>query len=837
MSPARTFPDWPGWARVTSYVAVLVALTMVAAAVAVVVVVRRPLAQVEGTIGIAGLSGKVEVLRDDHGIPQIYADTSEDLFVAQGFVQAQDRFFQMDYSRRASAGRISELIGASGVRADMAERTMGWRRVAAAEYDLVSLETRSHLQAFSDGVNAYLRGRSQTEISLEYTLLGLGGLDYKPEAWTPVDSLTWLKATAWDLNGTMDEEVQRARLSVNRTPEQVSELYPRFAYDRFSPIVTDTFGVRPRVAPSFSVDPAPLGRDNGVGANSWVVSGRHTVSGKPLLANDPHLQATVPGPWYQVGLHCRSLSEDCPFDVSGFSFAGMPGVMVGHNTRIAWGLSSLDPDVSDLYLESVLGHAYLYDGKRLPLAERDEVIRVRGGSSRVFTVRSTEHGPLLSDVSPELSSVGANAEVPSGAPYRGNGYAVALAWTALRPRPTADAIFALDRATDWTEFREAARKFDVPSQNLVYADTEGNIGYQAAGWIPVRPNDGAASPGAYPVAGWLPENDWSGKFVPFEKLPSVYNPPSGVIVAANQAVTGPDYPYQLAGSPDHGYRSQRARDLLERSITEGDRLDVNDATALQLDSRNPMAPVLVPYLKRQLLTSRYYADGQRLLADWDYAQPADSAAAAYFNVVWSNLLRLTFHDQLPESLWPDGGQRWMAVVSNLLRRPNSPWWDDSSTDGVIEDRDSVLNQAMRDARDELTRRLGVAPSRWAWGRLHRLELSNPAVGDSEGSLLARVLDRGPYDVAGGNAALDASSWDAAKGYSVTSPPVMRMVVDLDDLDRSRWVSLAGASGHVWSDHYGDQTPLWVAGRTLTWASTREAVAEATKDRLLLIPGR
>ena len=843
---ARAFSDWPGWARVTAYVAVLVAMTLIAALVTVVVLVRRPLAQTDGNLRLAGLSGEVEVLRDAYGVPQIYADTPEDLFLAQGFVQAQDRFFEMDYRRHSTAGRISELIGPAGVRADMAVRTMGWRRVASAEFDLLSVETRSYLQSFSNGVNAYLRGRSQTEISLEYTLLGLGGLDYKPEAWTPVDSLAWLKALAWDLNGTLEEEVERARLSVNRTPEQVAELYPRYAYDRFAPIVGEDAGARPRPAPQLadgatppgttSETPVPLGRDAGLGGNSWVVSGKHTVSGKPLLASNPHLQASVPGPWYQIGLHCRSLSDSCPYDVSGVSFPGMPGVMIGHNKDIAWGLNNLDPDVSDLYLESVLGHTYLYDGQRLPLAERDEVIRVRGQSSRVFTVRSTQHGPLLSDVSPELSSVGANAEVPSGGPYRGNGYAVALAWTALQPRPTADAIFALDRASGWTEFRQAARRFDVPGQNFVYADTDGNIGYQASGQIPIRSKD-ATGGAAYPVAGWLAKNDWTGKFVPFDELPSAYNPPSGVIVAANQAVTGPGYPYQLSGSPDHGYRGQRVRDLLESSIAARTRLDVSDMTALQLDSRNPMAPVLVPYLKRQLMTSRYYADGQRLLTDWDYSQPADSAAAAYFNVVWSNLLRLTFHDQLPEALWPDGGQRWMAVVSNLLRQPESPWWDDATTDGVIEDRDTVLNEAMRDARDELTRRLGVTPKRWTWGRLHRLQLRNPAVADSDAVIFGKLFEPGPFDLGGGSAAVDASGWDAAQGYAVTAPPSMRMVVDLDDLDRSRWVSLTGASGHVWSGHYQDQTPLWVEGRTLAWVTDRDAVEKAAEHRLVLTPAR
>jgi penicillin amidase len=257
---------------------------------------------------------------------------------------------------------------------------------------------------------------------------------------------------------------------------------------------------------------------------------------------------------------------------------------------------------------------------------------------------------------------------------------------------------------------------------------------------------------------------------------------------------------------------------------------------MQLDSRNPIAPTLVPYLVRQLMTSEYYADGQRLLATWDFRQPAGSAAAAYFNVVWRNLLRLTFHDQLPQSLWPQGGDRWMAVVANLLRQPDSQWWDDAETESVIEDRDQILSRALRAARDELTRRTAVSPRKWAWGRLHRLELEQQSLGRSGTGVVEAIFNRGPFEVGGGGASVDASDWDPVVGYTVTSAPSMRMVVDLDDLERSRWVNLTGASGHVSSGHYRDQTPLWVHGRTLPWAFGREAVRRSAEDRLVLTPG-
>jgi len=428
VTATRPISDWPGWVRASAFVAVIVVLALIALLVAVVVVARRPLPQTEGTLQVDGLAGKVEVLRDAHGIPQVYADTAADLFLAQGFVQAQDRFFEMDFRRHVTSGRLSELFGESTVATDLYIRTMGWRRVAAREYDLLAPSTKSYLDAYSEGVNAYLAGLSATDLSLEYTVLGLTGLDYEPEKWTPIDSLAWLKAMAWDLRGNMDEEVERARLSVDRTPEQVDELYPRYPYERHAPIINRPVAPRPgarsRPAPGPTalaaleavqrgVDAIPdlMGHGKGVGSNSWVVSGEHTVGGKPLLANDPHLSPSMPGIWYQMGLHCNTVDADCPFDVSGFTFSGVPGVVIGHNRDIAWGMTNLDPDVTDLYLEKVTGKTYLYGGKQMPLTERDEVIRIAGESSRLITVRSTRHGPLLSDVSAELSSVGANADV------------------------------------------------------------------------------------------------------------------------------------------------------------------------------------------------------------------------------------------------------------------------------------------------------------------------------------------------------------------------------------------------------------------------------------------
>ena len=858
--------------RWSSYAASVLVLALLAATIVAVTTVRRPFPQTSGTLALDGLRADVEVVRDASGVPQLYAEDAHDLFLAQGFVQAQDRFFQMEVRRHQTAGRLSELFGSDTLEVDKAVRAMGWRRVAQQELSLLNPRTRSYLEAYSEGVNAYIRSRSPGEMALELTLLDVGGLDHRVEEWTPVDSVAWLKAMAWDLRGNMQDEIDRATAATVLDPEQVEELYPPYPYARHRPVVRggavvdgrfdaaaspartgnaarspvddavrrggaltaleDARRTTAAVSGALGGTAAGAGADpgtgSGLGSNAWVVDGEHSTTGAPLLANDPHLAPTLPGVWYQMGLHCTQVDTDCPFDVAGFTFAGFPGVIIGHNASIAWGFTNLDPDVSDLYLEAVDGDRYLRGRTWKRLEEREETIEIAGEDPYTFTVRRSVHGPLLSDVVPAYASVGANAPVPAGSPRRGTGYAVALAWTALTPNRTADAVFGFDQASDWESFRDAARNFAVPSQNLVYADTAGHIGYQAPGLVPVR---GAANDGRWPSPGWDEAHDWTGSFVPFDALPTVLDPDEGFVVTANQAVTGPDYPYYLGDGWSTGYRSQRIADVLTRKGT----LSVEDMNQLQLDTRHGFAPRLVPYLLEVDPGSRYYAAGQKLLRDWDFTQPPESAAAAYYNAVWRNVLALTFTDQLPESLSPMGGDRWFEVVGALLDQPGNPWWDDVETEDVREGRDDVLRAALRDARDELVRLQSRRVDGWTWGHQHTLELRNQTLGTSGNGVAERLLNRGPWELGGSGGVVDATSWDASRGYEVTAVPSMRMVVSLRDLDSSTWVNLTGASGHAFDAHYTDQTDLWAAGETLAWPFSRAAVLAAAEDRLLLTP--
>ncbi|MEV7778884.1 penicillin acylase family protein [Kitasatospora sp. NPDC088351] len=872
-----------------------------------VAAVRASFPEVDGSVKVAGLSAPVDVKRDANGIPQLYADTSADLFRAQGYVQAQDRFWEMDVRRHITAGRLSEMFGDGQVETDSFIRTMGWRQVAQKEYDTqLSADTKKNLQAYADGVNAWLAEHPGGQsASLEYTLLGVVNSGYKPEQWTPVDSVAWLKAMAWNLSGNLQEEIDRSLLAQDFSPEKIAELYPEYPYARNGTIVkTGTVvgdSYRPAdgssqagagttaqgaaatkamlkdVTDRIDAMPQMLGRQGqGIGSNSWVVAGTHTTTGKPLLANDPHLGPGLPSVWYQMGLHCRTVSPTCQYDVSGFTFAGMPGVVIGHNKDIAWGFTNLGADVTDLFLEKVTGpDTYQVDGKDVKFELRKETIKVAGGEDRTITVRTTQTGaPLISDQSTEQQNVGKYAPNGSAAPDRStSGYGVALQWTALSPGKTMDAVFELDRAKNWEEFRAAAKDFAVPAQNLIFADSK-DIGYQAPGNIPIR----GKGDGSNPAPGWDSAYQWKGS-VPFSALPYSINPSSGYIVTANQAVVDPSYKYLLTKDWEYGTRAKEITDQIESKLKNNGKISPDDMQEMQLDNTSILAKTLVPLLLKVPIDDPYVREAQDLLKDWNYHQDADSAAAAYYNGVWRQLLSLSFGQKFPADLrakgncllvrqqadptkpdtgtsapivtecgtrdpgkaQPDGGDRWTEVVRQQLEKPDSSWWTYiDSQHHEQKGLDHLLAEAMKNARQDLTALLSKDVSTWSWGRLHKLTLREQTLGTDDSSLASgavhRLLNRGPYRLSGGSAAVDAAGWNAAAGYEVDWIPSMRMVVDLSDLDASRWVNVGGASGHAFHPNYNDQTDLWLKGKLLTWAYSPDAVEKATKNKLVLTTG-
>ncbi len=865
--------------RVAFLVVAAIVVVAVAAAFFVTWTIQRSFPQTDGSIELDGLQAEVTVQRDDRGIPTITADSTDDLFYAQGFVHAQDRFFEMDFRRHVTSGRVAEMFGESQAGTDAFLRTLGWRKVAEAEVEAMDDTTRGYYEAYADGVNAYLASRSDAELSLEYAVIGLQNPDYAPEPWEPADSVAWLKAMAWDLRGNIEDETERSLLAAGlstatdgnapdaaTTADMLAKLYPEYPFAE-NPVIVPKISTVPalgtgaepaaftpgetegeaqqasttidweetsNVIEAASVLVGDVGE--GIGSNSWVVSGDLTETGMPLLANDPHLGASLPSVWYQVQLKCSTVDEECPFDVGGFSFSGLPGIVIGHNQKVAWGFTNLTTDVTDLYVERVEGDQYWRDGALVPLEESTETIKVAGGDDIDLTIRSTVHGPIISGLTDDFTEIaddpepalGVEASAPT-TPVPGSEdaeYAVSLRWTALDPGTAATAIFALSTAQDFDDFRYAASLFDVPAQNLIYADTEGNIGYQAPGRLPIR----GAGDGWMPQPGWDSSYDWTG-FIPFEELPVSYNPNSGYIVTANNAIVTDDYAYFLSRDWDYGYRAARIAHLIERRAAVAP-LTADDMRDIQMDNEMWIGTQLATAMAEVDVSGAGASDAVDLLEAWDGQNSASSAAAAYANVLWSNLVQNIFAER-EQPLPIDGQGRLFTVVSAMLTDPSDPLWTNEQLD--VDGMEQMLALSAEEAYDELAALQGTTISRWNWGDLHAITLTSDTLGSSGIAPIEALFNRGPFPVSGGASVVNATGWELGVSYATTTVPSMRMVVDLSDFDASTWNHLTGASGHAFHEHYTDQTADWAAGAQKPWAYSTKAVKSAAVDTLVLSP--
>ena len=816
--------------------------------------IQRSFPQLDGEVALAGLGDEVTVQRDELGIPTITAGTADDLFFAQGYVHAQDRFWEMDFRRHVTSGRLSELFGESQLATDSFLRTLGWRAIAEQEVEALDETARAYYEAYADGVNAYLDDHQGADASFEYAVLGLQNDEYEIEPWTPADSVAWLKAMAWDLRSNIEEETERAVIASDFTQEQLQQLYPTYPFDR-NPVIVPSISTVPEVgtvpdddeaeAATASIEWSEVdgvieavgslvgGVGEGVGSNSWVVSGQLTESGMPLLANDPHLGASLPSVWHQVGLKCRVVSDECAFDVAGFGFSGVPGVIIGHNARIAWGFTNLTTDVTDLYLEKVEGDEYWRDGTLVPLEVRTETLVVAGGDDVELDIRSTGNGPIVSGLTDDFTAIAADPHVGSGGEVEqptdapSGEYAVSLRWTALSPGTTPSAIFALNVAQDFDDFRGAAALFEVPAQNLIYADVDGNIGYQTPGSLPIR----GAGDGSMPQPGWDSAYAWQG-FIPFEELPVVYNPDEGYIVTANNAIVGDDYPHFLTRDWDHGWRAARIVDLLQRKsadrlLTADDMRDIQADNGFYLGMRLSGA-----YL--EIETGDEGTDAAlELLRSWDAQNDADSAAAAYANVLWSELADNVFVTGREHPAPLIGQSRLFLVMDGLLQDPESEWWTNEALG--VSGRDEMLEHSALGAYERLVALQGENSSRWNWGSLHALALTSDTFGSSGIAPIEWLFNRGPFPVGGGSSVVNATGWVMDEGFATVTVPSMRMVVDLADFDASRWNQLTGTSGHTFHPNYIDQTATWQNAELTPWAFSRDAVAEAAKNTLTLVP--
>jgi penicillin amidase len=631
------------------------------------------------------------------------------------------------------------------------------------------------LTSYANGVNAWLDQHG--DLPLPFVIAGLqgagGGLSgFKPEPWTPIDTLTWQKVQAWSLGDNYGVELARSvMLAHGLTTAQIDQLTP--AYDPTRPIITSPTGYAPTASGHAQVatdTPAPVAASTAsdllqadeslrhelaiagagpqlAGSNGFVVGPSLSATGGALLANDPHLDISMPSVWYLVGLHCQTVGPACPYDEVGAGFPGVPGIVLGHNDRIAWGLTNVGPDVQDVFEERVdpadPTH-YMYKGQSLPFGVRHETIKVAGSPDVQIDVRSTDHGPVISDqedvFKPTTESGGAGLGQP--------GYVYALEWTAtMQPDRTLDSVLAVNRAQNWGEFHAALADFGAPSQTFLYADVDGNIGVQIPGLIPIRASGG----GAYPVSGEDGAHDWTG-FVPYEQMPSLYNPPSGLIVASNNMPVTPDYPYFIGKDFDPGWRAQRIESLLASSqpvTTDQLRTIQGDVTLTRA------APVIAVLANAHAAT----ADGELLrqkLIDWgsDLQCSTDSVGCAGYETFEYWLERDTFGDELGNGDGPtDAASRYVGTepahefLTRLVAQPASPWWDDVTTPTTTETENGVIGDALDQAAADLRSSLGD-PANWTWGRIHTVTFEEQTLGTSGIGPLEAIFNKGPYPAPG-----------------------------------------------------------------------------------------
>lgn len=718
------------------------------------------LPRIEGRFPIKGLELPVSVARDTHGMPHVAARSVRDAYFAIGWVHAQDRLWQMELQRRIGSGRLAEVVGENGLNNDRFMRTLGLRALAEASVEKQDKATRDALQAYADGINAWLRDHWH-RLPPEFIALG-----YQPERWSPADSLVIGRLLALQLTNDWQSEVLRGKLAARFDARKLGELWPGTSADAPVTVAAATaealFAALPQAARPH------------LASNVWVVSGDRAANHKPLLANDPHLGLQAPVQWYLMSLEAPGLS------LAGATLPGIPFHLVGHNNRIAWGTTTTHADTVDLFIEKVTAE----DSYQIPqgserFAVHDEVIRVKGGADVILKVRRSRHGPVISDIMTKAQ----------GKPDQ----VVALRATALEPDDlTAQAFHRLNRAIDWRGFSAALKDFNAPVQNFAYADTTGTIAFATAGRVPVRKSGN----GAVPVRGWTSEGEWTG-WIPAEKMPAQVNPKSGLIVNANNAVVGERYPYSIASEWPDAYRAQRILELLDAKTGLG----LDDMAQLQLDEVSLAALELKEVMDASAATDPRTKAAAKLIAAWDGRMTRDRAEPLIF-AAW---LEELWHDVLADELGDDFAafQRLRPATLAGILTSHRHWCDNVAT-AEAESCETIGARALQHALQKLSERHGDDMAAWKWGDDHQAVFEHPILRHVPllGALTSAAISTGGDDFTVNRGTYQPGSFKHVHG------PGLRVVYDLSDLSKSRFIIATGQSGNPLSRHYDDLVSAW-----------------------------
>ena len=775
---------------------------------------KSALRPTEGRVELGGLTDEVEVFTDRWGVPHVYASSVRDVYFVQGYLHAAERAWQVDFMRRAAQGRLAEIVGPPGLSLDKFFRTLGLGRIArklAADFDA---ESRAVAEPYRAGFTTALRTLPPPT---EYQMLGLtpefdGSLED-----TLVDAASIALLMSFQLSANWPFELMRAELASRLGPERARELTPFIGPE--SPTVAISSADFPTVAQQLRDAAYGAGVRRGLGSNNWVVSGAKTTTGKPLLANDPHLMVQMPAIWMEMHLTGPDL------DVAGVSLPGQAGIVIGHNGRVAWGFTNTQADVTDLYVERLSedGKRYEFKGSWKPLKRIREKILVRGESKPlIHEVRETRHGPLITST----IAGGTRPEVIEDRISE----AVAFRWIQQDLPLSVHATLVLNHVSSWEDFREAARAWPIAGQNMIYADVDGNIGFQFTGQVPIR----LKGSGVAPVPGWTGEYEWKGT-IPFDDLPRSYNPEQGYLATANHRIVDADYPHHLTHDWEMPHRVRR----IVAMLTAKEKLDHADFKDMHMDTFSGIAADLVPLFLQTEVTGERETEALKHVETWDLRLDVGSVGASIFNAWFARVTEALFAEKLGPQLYEEYYPRkaWTTnhaydAVRDILTNPQAFWVGGDGSDNAGE-RDRLLGRALTRAIEDLESRLGPAAADWRWGRLHQVHFRHILASAIPG--LDELFSAGPFEVGGGDDTINRGVLHPSEGFADGAIASYRQIIDLSDLDRSLSIITTGNSGNPASPYFADQAPMWAAGEYHPMPFTRPAVEAASAGRLVLAP--
>ena len=771
--------------------------------------------QDSGELKLAGLKAPVKVLRDEKGMAYIYAQNTDDAMLAHGFVTAQDRLFQMELTRRFAQGRICELAGDKARALDIRMRTIGFFRNAKDQAAILAPEPRRLFQRYVDGVNAYIETCKDTH-HLEFKLAGIA-----PTPWTIQDSLSLAYLLSWNSAANLKTEIIAQMLVDALGSDKAQSLFPlNINPDDPSHKIPDGYAVNTwQETPGLAADrrlreylsDGPLK----IGSNNWVVSDRLSPGKKPILANDPHLDARIlPGPWYP----CALITPD--LRLVGTSFPGLGSMIVFRNAHVAVGVTNSYGDAQDLYVETIDPQNpdhYLEGNTSIPFSVLDETLSIKdknapgGIRQETIQIRLTHRGPLVSDIFNELKT----------------DKALSLRWA---PFETIQPNIGLDRllyARSAFEIRSALRDLNLVMLNYVFADVDGNIGWQTSGKLPIRKQKDGTLPHVVSDG----TDNWTG-WLPFDEMPHDINPPKGWVGTCNHYTPSSDYPYYYSSHAASSFRYRRLKELLDAPGLK----TVEDHWQYQRDTLNLMAKAIAPMMAAALSTHQETAEMGRILSEWDFHDDAEKAAPAIFQATYRLFARMTFQDELGEDLagtllgdW----YFWQEKLLDMVKENRSPWFDDISTNPEKETRDDLFFRAAKEAAVQLKAQMGNKPDKWVWGKIHTIEHVSPIRREGFGKGL---VGSGEIPVSGSSETLLRNCYDFNKPFHVTVSDSMRMVADLSDPEKVLAVLPGGVSGRLFHPHTKDQIKPFMSGEKVYWWFSDEAIQAHARKTLVLNPG-